>query len=96
LLSGFISLLIAFHQWPSCCRFITLILVSAWCAIFFKSLLFKIFSLELDEFHSKVPKKSGFKNYTWTHLFTRQQIMFNIFLILLIIIGHVISSKYSP
>lgn len=97
LFSGLLSIIIAFHRWPEKLRYFGVLLVIASFLIFFNRWIWRIFSLEPYEIaEKKVPKRKpkfgefAFHNYIYAELFTRQQICFNIFLIIIILIGQLL------
>jgi len=102
--SGVVSILIAFNEWPSQWRYMAAIIVAILLLIFIYGSIWTLFSLHLDEMYGEKvqrkkprPGKPSHHNYTYEQLSTVQQIVFNISLIFIILLGHYLSSsKTTP
>ena len=97
--SAFLSFLIALSKWPDPWRYMMALIVGIIFLLIFRSWTWNIFSLELDEIsRDRVPKKKrhpgdpAFHPYTYSQMFTRRHIMFNVVLMVLILIGQYLTS----
>jgi hypothetical protein len=96
LTSCFLSILIALHKWADPWRYLMAVMVGVIFLLIFRSWIWKIFSLRLDEMQDRVPKKkrhpndSAFHTYTYAQLFNKFHIAFNITIVFIVLIGYVL------
>jgi hypothetical protein len=88
ILSFFFGVALIFHTWPAALAYPLALASLALFGICFWRFFYNIGSLKLHEISTdKVPGRSAPKRYTWATLFQRQQILFNVLLIVIIAIG---------
>lgn len=88
LLSGLATVVILFHDWPTRFQYYGAGAAIVLFIIYIGNWFWQVMSLNLDEIvDAKVRAKAGNRSYTYAQLFTVQQMIFNVLLMILVWVG---------
>jgi hypothetical protein len=93
IVSGLLSIVVAFKTWPESYRFFGVLIVICAFLLFFRGWFWQVLSLDLYQIVSEKVRRrkarsgSLFRSYTYAQLYRREQIAFNVALIVVIVVG---------